>query len=99
MTLARDGWVALRRFTPARVGLGRSGISLPTARHLELEEALALARDAVHESFAADALAAELLTLGVETVQCRSAAPDRAVGSSRVDLQACKLEYSIVSPK
>jgi Methionyl-tRNA formyltransferase len=25
--------------------------------------------------------------------------PDRPVGSSRVDLQACKLEYSIVSPK
>ena len=25
--------------------------------------------------------------------------PDIAVGSSRVDLQACKLEYSIVSPK
>ena len=24
---------------------------------------------------------------------------DRDVGSSRVDLQACKLEYSIVSPK
>ena len=24
---------------------------------------------------------------------------DLAVGSSRVDLQACKLEYSIVSPK
>ena len=24
---------------------------------------------------------------------------DRVVGSSRVDLQACKLEYSIVSPK
>ena len=26
-------------------------------------------------------------------------APDFKVGSSRVDLQACKLEYSIVSPK
>ena len=25
--------------------------------------------------------------------------PNGAVGSSRVDLQACKLEYSIVSPK
>ncbi len=86
MTLARDGWVALRRFTPARVGLGRSGISLPTARQLELEEALALARDAVHESFAASALAAELLTLGVETVQCRSAAPDRATYLRRPDL-------------
>ena len=24
---------------------------------------------------------------------------DELVGSSRVDLQACKLEYSIVSPK
>ena len=28
-----------------------------------------------------------------------SLAVDRSVGSSRVDLQACKLEYSIVSPK
>ena len=27
------------------------------------------------------------------------AAGSAAVGSSRVDLQACKLEYSIVSPK
>ena len=25
--------------------------------------------------------------------------PELGVGSSRVDLQACKLEYSIVSPK
>ena len=29
--------------------------------------------------------------------QCGS--KDMSVGSSRVDLQACKLEYSIVSPK
>ena len=28
-----------------------------------------------------------------------SADISKAVGSSRVDLQACKLEYSIVSPK
>jgi len=27
------------------------------------------------------------------------ASPDGAVGSSRVDLQACKLQYSVVSPK
>ena len=86
MTLARDGWAALRRFTPARVGLGRSGVSLPTARQLQLEEALALARDAVHERFAADALAAELRALSVETVQCRSAAPDRATYLRRPDL-------------
>ena len=29
----------------------------------------------------------------------RVAIADSIVGSSRVDLQACKLEYSIVSPK
>ena len=34
--------------------------------------------------------------LGIET---HVLAPDDPVGSSRVDLQACKLEYSIVSPK
>ena len=37
-----------------------------------------------------------------ETLRGRVAAPpggDLPVGSSRVDLQACKLEYSIVSPK
>ena len=86
MTLARDGWAALRRFTPARVGLGRSGVSLPTVRHLELQEALALARDAVHEPFAVDALVAELRALGIKTVQCKSAAPDRATYLRRPDL-------------
>jgi ethanolamine ammonia-lyase small subunit len=86
MTLARDGWAALRRFTPARVGLGRSGISLPTLRHLQLQEALALARVAVHEAFDAPLLAAELQTLGIQTVRCRSAAPDRATYLQRPDL-------------
>ena len=34
-------------------------------------------------------------SLAAVEASCR----DFAVGSSRVDLQACKLEYSIVSPK
>ena len=39
---------------------------------------------------------------GMKAREARIAVPDRSrlrVGSSRVDLQACKLEYSIVSPK
>ena len=32
-------------------------------------------------------------------VEHRCSVGERGVGSSRVDLQACKLEYSIVSPK
>jgi ethanolamine ammonia-lyase small subunit len=86
MTLARDGWAALRRFTPARVGLGRTGVSLPTLCHLQLQEALALAREAVHAPFEADVLASELRALGIEAVQCRSAAPDLATYLRRPDL-------------
>ena len=37
--------------------------------------------------------------LGQWNGQCLPGPAHRAVGSSRVDLQACKLEYSIVSPK
>ena len=36
---------------------------------------------------------------GVGRIGGRARRPGRGVGSSRVDLQACKLEYSIVSPK
>ena len=86
MNLVKDGWAALRRYTPARVGLGRTGISLPTARHLELEEALAAARDAVHAALDTRGLAAELRAVGMETVEVRSAAPDRATYLRRPDL-------------
>lgn len=86
MRVVKDGWAALRRYTPARVGLGRTGISLPTARHLEILEALALARDAVHAEFAAKELAAELRGVGFKTVECTSAARDRTTYIRRPDL-------------
>jgi ethanolamine ammonia-lyase small subunit len=86
MTLVRDGWAALRRYTPARVGLGRTGVSLPTARHLDLQEALATARDAVQTPLDGRALGAELQVLGLETVELHSAAPDRATYLRRPDL-------------
>jgi len=86
MTLARATWAALRRFTPARVGLGRTGVSLPTDRHLELEEALARARDAVQAELDAPALAAELRAVGIASVELGSAASDRATYLTRPDL-------------
>ena len=82
-----DPWSALRRHTAARIGLGRSGNSLRTDDWLQLAQAHALARDAVHAVLDADALGAALRDhgfAGVLTVD--SAAPDRATYLRRPDL-------------
>jgi len=86
MTLVREGWATLRRYTPARVGLGRTGVSLPTDRHLELQEALARARDAIQTELDAPALASELRSVGLASVMLHSAAPDRPTYLRRPDL-------------
>lgn len=77
-------WIALRRHTQARIGLGRSGSALPTRHRLELQTAHAAARDAVHSPFDPDAVAAGLP--GMPTVRVRSAAGDRLTYLQRPDL-------------
>jgi len=85
--IARDPIMgALRRFTSARVGLGRAGTSLPTAPHLAFQAAHAMARDAVHARLDMARLAADLDRVGLATVQARSAAADRATYLQRPDL-------------
>jgi ethanolamine ammonia-lyase small subunit len=79
-------WPALRRATPARIGLGRSGAALPTAAHLDFQLAHALARDAVHAVFNPTSIAAAVERTGLEPLVLRSAAGNRATYLRRPDL-------------
>lgn len=81
-----DPWTALRRHTPARIALGRTGSSLPTSEVLGFALAHAQARDAVHTAFEADGVATAIEALGLETLIVDSAAPDRAAYLRRPDL-------------
>jgi ethanolamine ammonia-lyase small subunit len=79
-------WTDLRRFTPARVALGRAGNGLPTAAHLAFQAAHAAARDAVNASLDVPALRNELNTAGLRSINVRSEAPDRRTYLLRPDL-------------
>lgn len=83
-TVAR--WTDLRRFTPARVALGRAGNGLPTAAHLEFQAAHAAARDAVHAALDTAALRAELDAAELPNITVHSAASDRRSFLLRPDL-------------
>jgi ethanolamine ammonia-lyase small subunit len=76
-------WHDLRRFTPARVALGRVGNGLPTSAHLAFQQAHAAARDAVHAILDIPALQA---ALPCDSLVARSACPDRATYLGRPDL-------------
>ena len=79
--------VRLRALTPARVGLGRTGVSQQTRDLLAFQRAHALARDAVHARLNATALAGSLDEItGGTAIQLHSAAVDRGAYLQRPDL-------------
>ena len=79
-------WDTLRRYTDARIALGRAGHSLPTAAHLAFQLAHAQARDAVHLPFDVMGVATALQLLGLKSLSLHSAAVDRAMYLQRPDL-------------
>jgi ethanolamine ammonia-lyase small subunit len=76
----------LRDLTPARVGLGRSGASLPTEALLSFTLDHARARDAVHAAFDAPGIVAGLHDLGLQAVEVSSRARERTDYLRRPDL-------------
>ncbi|MDR5760684.1 ethanolamine ammonia-lyase subunit EutC [Caballeronia sp. LZ035] len=86
MSVRIDRWEALRRYTDARIALGRTGCSVPTAQLLAFNLAHAQARDAVNEPLDVAALSDEMQQLGLTSVHVRSQASSREIYLSRPDL-------------
>jgi ethanolamine ammonia-lyase small subunit len=82
----QNPWLELRRLTPARIALGRTGTSMPTGAQLDFQFAHAQARDAVHLPFDHAGLGAQLSERGRESVLLHSAATDRNSYLQRPDL-------------
>jgi ethanolamine ammonia-lyase small subunit len=81
-----DPWYGLRRFTQARIALGRAGHALPTAALLEFQLAHALARDAVHLPWDVEACAEQVRGLGAECLIVETPVADRGIYLRRPDL-------------
>ncbi|NSL54235.1 ethanolamine ammonia-lyase subunit EutC [Uliginosibacterium aquaticum] len=86
LPITPDPWTRLRSLTPARLALGRSGVSLPTAEVLRFGLAHAQARDAVHEALDLDALTQAFSQAGFASLRVASQATDRATYLRRPDL-------------
>jgi ethanolamine ammonia-lyase small subunit len=85
--LVNDPWKQLRRFTSARIGLGRAGSSLPTNALLDFNLAHAQARDAVHTPLPTESLISALSNEGLQPpVLVQSQAQDRMQYLLRPDL-------------
>jgi ethanolamine ammonia-lyase small subunit len=79
-------WDTLRRFTDARIGLGRAGSALPIAEVLKFSMAHAQARDAVTTPLDWTPIEREIAGLGLESLRIESAAGDRDTYLRRPDL-------------
>lgn len=85
--MTADGpWTALRRFTDARIGLGRAGSALPIREVLKFAMAHAQARDAVTRPLDWAPIEAVLAALQLKSVRIESAASDRDTYLRRPDL-------------
>ena len=85
-TVTPDPWFQVRKHTSARIALGRSGGSLPTAELLAFAADHADARDAVYSELDVRSLTDSLVPLGLPILSLRSRATDRETYLKRPDL-------------
>jgi ethanolamine ammonia-lyase small subunit len=100
--VTHNPWRRLRRYTDARIGLGRAGVSLPTSELLAFQLAHAQAQDAVHFPLDIEALrrfleeTPAIAALG-DALCLHSQAPDRATYLQRPDLGRSLSQASVAS--
>lgn len=94
-----DCWNDLRRFTQARIGLGRAGISLPTKHQLQFNIDHAAARDAVHIPLNCEAVEQELGRASLDYMRLHSKASHRSEYLQRPDLGRCLASSSVARLK
>lgn len=75
--MEEDYWQELRKYTHARVAMGRAGTAMSTSDVLKLRIAHAMARDAVRSEINVNVISNELFQLGLNVQQVKSQAADR----------------------
>ena len=86
MSDSKDLWHSLNQFTPARIALGRAGMSQTTRTNLDFQLAHALARDAVNIPLDFAQLEQRFNALGYETLTLQSQAENQRHYLQRPDL-------------
>jgi len=81
-----DPWAHLKRYTQARIALGRAGTALTTAELLRFRKDHALARDAVLKDMDQDAVRASLEKYHLPVLELATQAKDRNEFIHRPDL-------------
>lgn len=81
-----DGWSPLRAFTPARIALGRTGVSIPLKESLAFRLAHAHARDAVFSVLESERISEELQDFQLPVLKLQSGCSGRTEYLQRPDL-------------
>jgi ethanolamine ammonia-lyase small subunit len=85
-TVIENRWQALRKYTDARIGIGRAGNSQPTSARLQFQLAHACAQDAVNKPPDWMVIEAPLKALNIPLHRLSTRVPDRLTYLQRPDL-------------